>query len=115
MLPSGDDGPGAVALVRAEGGDLFGFGAREAVVRALAGDPADRRPFRSAGECRRAMPTRCGSSRAPTYASRTAGLRVAVPDSGAWSGAVAALAFAHGWVVGSNQDPNVAHLLPPGP
>jgi coenzyme F420-0:L-glutamate ligase/coenzyme F420-1:gamma-L-glutamate ligase len=40
VLPVGDDGPGAVTLVRAEGADLFGYGAREAVVRALSGgDP----------------------------------------------------------------------------
>ncbi len=45
VLPTGEDGPGAAALVRAEGEDLFGYGAREAVVRALAGDPADRAPF----------------------------------------------------------------------
>ncbi|GAA2125713.1 coenzyme F420-0:L-glutamate ligase [Nocardioides bigeumensis] len=38
VLPPGEDGPGAAALVRAEAGDLFGYGAREAVVRALAGD-----------------------------------------------------------------------------
>jgi coenzyme F420-0:L-glutamate ligase / coenzyme F420-1:gamma-L-glutamate ligase len=45
VLPRGEDGPGAVALQRGEGEDLFGYGAREAVVRALAGDPADRAPF----------------------------------------------------------------------
>ncbi|NPC42694.1 coenzyme F420-0:L-glutamate ligase [Nocardioides sp. zg-1230] len=45
VLPPGDDGPGAASLVRPEGGDLFGWGAREAVVRALAGDESDRAPF----------------------------------------------------------------------
>ena len=45
VLPVGEDGPGAAALVRVEGEDLFGFGAREAVLRALAGDPVDRAPF----------------------------------------------------------------------
>ena len=45
VLPPGEDGPGAAALVRVEGEDLFGYGAREAVVRALAGDPADLVPF----------------------------------------------------------------------
>ena len=40
VLPAGDDGPGAGALVRAEAGDLFGYGAREAVVQAVLGDPA---------------------------------------------------------------------------
>ena len=45
VLPPGEDGPGAAVLVRVEGEDLFGYGAREAVVRALAGEPADRAPF----------------------------------------------------------------------
>lgn len=45
VLPRGEHGPGAVALQRVEGEDLFGYGAREAVLRALAGDPADRAPF----------------------------------------------------------------------
>ena len=45
VLPPGEDGPGAAVLVRVEGEDLFGYGAREAVVRALAGEPADQVPF----------------------------------------------------------------------
>lgn len=45
VLPVDDDGPGAVSLVRAEGLDLFAYGAREAVVRALAGAEDDRAPF----------------------------------------------------------------------
>ncbi|WP_300682140.1 coenzyme F420-0:L-glutamate ligase [Nocardioides sp.] len=45
VLPADQDGTGAGALIRAEGSDLFGYGAREAVVRALKGDPADRLPF----------------------------------------------------------------------
>ena len=32
VLPRGEDGPGAAALVRPEGHDLFGYGAREAVM-----------------------------------------------------------------------------------
>ena len=47
VLPAGDDGPGAAALVRDEGSDMFGYGAREAVLQALTegdgrgfGDPA---------------------------------------------------------------------------
>lgn len=38
VLPRGEHGAGAAALVRPDGADLFGYGAREAVVRALAGD-----------------------------------------------------------------------------
>lgn len=36
VLPPGEDGPGAVALVRPEREDMFGLGAREAVMAALA-------------------------------------------------------------------------------
>ena len=38
VLRPGEHGPGAVALQRPEGADLFGLGAREAVVAALAGE-----------------------------------------------------------------------------
>lgn len=38
-LVTDEDGPGAAALIRPEGEDLFGLGAREAVLSALAGDP----------------------------------------------------------------------------
>jgi coenzyme F420-0:L-glutamate ligase/coenzyme F420-1:gamma-L-glutamate ligase len=37
VLPAGEDGPGAAALVRDEGSDMFGLGAREAVLQALTG------------------------------------------------------------------------------
>lgn len=45
VLTLGDDGPGAASLVRPEGLDLFAYGAREAVVRALAGAEEDRLAF----------------------------------------------------------------------
>ena len=48
VLPAGDDGPGAGALVRPEPGDLFGYGAREAVVQAVLGDPGSRAGFGAA-------------------------------------------------------------------
>ncbi len=35
VLPGGDDGPGAAALIRDEATDMFGYGAREAVLQAL--------------------------------------------------------------------------------
>lgn len=79
VLPIGDDGPGAVALVRPEGGDLFGYGAREAVVRALAGAEEDRPPFG-----------------APASAAELADALARLPD-GADRTAVAAVCFAHGW------------------
>lgn len=45
VLPAGSDGPGAVALVRPESADFFGWGAREGVLRALRGEPGDAAPF----------------------------------------------------------------------
>jgi len=81
VLPPGDDGPGAASLVRPEGGDLFGWGAREAVVRALVGDEADRAPFGGRAE---AEELTAAVRRLPDIADRTA---------------VAAVCFAHGWRV----------------
>lgn len=79
VLPPGEDGRGAVSLVRPEGGDLFGYGAREAVVRALVGGAADRPPFG-----------------APAPAEELAAALARLPD-GADRTAVAAVCFAHGW------------------
>jgi coenzyme F420-0:L-glutamate ligase/coenzyme F420-1:gamma-L-glutamate ligase len=45
VLPPGEDGAGARALIRPESGDLFGFGAREAVLAALADEPGTRDGF----------------------------------------------------------------------
>lgn len=39
VLPAGQDGPGAAALVRPEEQDMFGLGARDAVLLALTADP----------------------------------------------------------------------------
>jgi coenzyme F420-0:L-glutamate ligase/coenzyme F420-1:gamma-L-glutamate ligase len=81
VLPPGEDGPGAVALVRPEGGDLFGWGAREAVVRALAAVEADRVPF---GAPSSEQELEAALDRLPDRTDRTA---------------VAAVCFAHGWRV----------------
>ncbi len=93
VLPSDDDGEGASALVRPPAGDLFGFGAREAVVRALAGDPADRAVFGSP-----ASPDELGRALTDVL-----GEGVAVPTADGFvvvgsPEAVTALAFAHGWL-----------------
>ncbi len=106
VLPPGEDGPGAAALVRVEGEDLFGYGAREAVVRALAGDPADRPPFgapASAEEVAAAVARVVGT--APEPAGDTL---VAAPDP-----RLAALAFAHGWRV--EEAPEKAVIRPVTP
>jgi coenzyme F420-0:L-glutamate ligase/coenzyme F420-1:gamma-L-glutamate ligase len=91
VLPPGDDGPGARSLVREDGADLFGYGAREAVVRAVGGLVADRPPF--------------GAPATPTELAEAL-LRVgieaaaegdAVRCAGDSPALVAVLAFAHGW------------------
>jgi coenzyme F420-0:L-glutamate ligase/coenzyme F420-1:gamma-L-glutamate ligase len=94
VLPPGDDGPGARALIRPEGADLFGYGAREAVVRALRGDPADRAPFGvpvPPPELAAAVRAVLGIDAAPA----SGGLELLVPPGS--TSALAALAFAHGW------------------
>jgi coenzyme F420-0:L-glutamate ligase len=45
VLAPGDPGPGAVGLLRPDGADLFGLGAREAVLAALGARDGDRRAF----------------------------------------------------------------------
>jgi coenzyme F420-0:L-glutamate ligase / coenzyme F420-1:gamma-L-glutamate ligase len=98
VLPPGDDGPGARAVVRAEGGDLFGYGAREAVLRALLRDPADATPFGApvtAGELV-ALLARLGIDAAMDGATVRC-----VSDR---AEAVTALAFAHGWAVDGTGD-----------
>jgi len=106
VLPAGEDGPGAAVLIRQEGSDFFGYGAREAVVRALAGDPADRAPFgapATADDLAAAIAAVTGST--PT----TSGASVVV--TGAPAGVLHALAFAHGWTV-THEDGRLSHLSP---
>ena len=94
VLPPGEHGPGAAALVRAEGGDLFGWGAREAVLRAVRADPADRPPFGSAV----AVDELLGVCREAGLAVVRDGDGVRTADESArtlW--ALDVLAFAHGW------------------
>ncbi|MGZ4445751.1 MAG: coenzyme F420-0:L-glutamate ligase [Nocardioides sp.] len=101
VLPAGEHGTGAVALVRPEGGDLFGYGAREAVVRALRGDPADRAPFGApapAEEVAAALLGVLGVLAVPAAGG------LGVPTTAERADTVAALAFAHGWEVVPDPD-----------
>jgi len=84
VLPPGDDGPGAASLVRTEGEDLFGYGAREAVVRALSGSEEDRAPF---------------GRPVPHVELVQAMARVPLDRT-----AVAAVCFAHGWALEGWQE-----------
>ncbi len=97
VLAPGVDGPGARALVRPEGADLFGFGAREAVVRALVGDPDDATVFgtpASAAELTEVLTGPLGHLVVDVHEEHGS-LRVR-PQPGA-TAALTALAFAHGW------------------
>lgn len=113
VLPSGQDGTGASALIRAEGGDFFGYGAREAVLRALIGDETDRAPFgapAAAEELADAVAQATGLVAVP----RDEGLAVETADAAALA-ALSALTFAFGWRVESGPHPGVAHLRPLNP
>ena len=92
VLPPGEHGPGARALVRERGGDMFGLGSREAVVAALG--RRDREAFgapATADDLVRALVT-CGLDASPT----PTGVAVAAPADDPRLGA---LAFAFGWCV----------------
>lgn len=101
VLPWGDDGPGAVALQRDDGEDLFGYGAREAVLRAVRGRAEDQAPFGSpvdAGELVRL------AAEVADFAPRVEGhdLVWERPDVRLrW--ALTALAFACGWTQVGND------------
>jgi coenzyme F420-0:L-glutamate ligase/coenzyme F420-1:gamma-L-glutamate ligase len=115
VLPPGDDGPGAASLVRAEGGDLFGFGAREAVVRALTGDPADRMVFGEpapADELVAAIRQVLGLT--ASHSVRDGGSLLVTHPRG-MSRALAALTFAHGWELVATDSPSDARLRPVSP
>lgn len=92
VLAPGDDGPGARALIRADGADLFPYGAREAVVQAVAARPEARAPFGSpvdAAELVAALGRAGISAQAVTALDvRTSRERRAAADI---------VAFAHGW------------------
>lgn len=98
VLPSDVPGAGAAGLIRPEGEDLFGLGAREAVVLALAGEPADRAPF---GQ--------------PVTADELVQALARVPLDRV---CVAAVCFAHGWSLGTWSDDGthaVAQVSPASP
>jgi coenzyme F420-0:L-glutamate ligase/coenzyme F420-1:gamma-L-glutamate ligase len=77
---------------------MFGYGAREAVVRALLGEPADRAPFGAPAPAHELADV----LRTVTAADvRTDGRELVVTS--ARPEAVAALAFAHGWAVGHRR------------
>jgi coenzyme F420-0:L-glutamate ligase / coenzyme F420-1:gamma-L-glutamate ligase len=112
VLPPGEHGPGAASLVRADGADLFGYGAREAVVRALQARPADRRPFgapAAADELATAIRDVIGL--VPSHTGSADGALVVTYPRGL-SRPLTALVFAHGWTLHATDHPNEARLRP---
>jgi coenzyme F420-0:L-glutamate ligase / coenzyme F420-1:gamma-L-glutamate ligase len=110
VLPAGRNGPGAAGLVRPLGEDLFGLGAREAVLAALAGDPAQRAAFGSAcgvDDLAVLLGPLLGTAAQVTADGET--LVVLTTDPRArWVAEVAA--FAHGWVVEGAADPGTSQV-----
>lgn len=103
VLAADDDGPGAAALVRHEGADLFGYGAREAVVQAIAGDPQEQEVFGSPVEPEDLAAALRIALHLPDLAVQNAGthwLTVVVADT---LPALRIVSFAHGWAVESAE------------
>jgi len=110
VLRPDQPGPGASALIRAEGNDFFGYGAREAVLRALAGDEADRAPFGAPAtieEMIAAVAQATGLVAVPA----DGGLSVETTDTSVLV-ALGALTFAFGWRTEAGPRSGVAHLRP---
>lgn len=104
VRPPGDDGPGAVALLRPLAQDLFGYGAREAVIRALQGRDGDRAPFGGAVPPEELAEVLAGFGLAATAGQQSLEVPITT-DRERWL--VETMAFAHGWSV---QDLRVVGL-----
>jgi coenzyme F420-0:L-glutamate ligase/coenzyme F420-1:gamma-L-glutamate ligase len=109
VLAADDHGTGAAALVRGEHEDMFGLGSREAVVRALRGDPGDAVGF-GAPATREDLAAAVAALTGQEPRHVGDGLEV----TGAGLALLAPLAFAHGWRVAADSDV-VTRLLPPTP
>lgn len=95
VLPVGDDGPGAAALLRPEGADLFGLGSREAVATALTGASDGRRLFGAPAEPEEVRDLLAGLTGC-TVSLVSGGVQIEEIDARArWVVEVAA--YAHGW------------------
>ena len=95
VLPADDDGPGATALVRPERADMFGYGSREAVLRALAGQPVDRAGFGAPAEAHEVVAALAALTGTTTRVDGDEVVVQAADERDAW--AVGVAAYAHGW------------------
>lgn len=104
VLPAGEHGGGAARLVRPEDQDLFGLGAREAVLRAAARD--DGRGFGAASSAQEVTQALEGVLPRAQVSADASRVRVSLPgpavvgelELGVLTERAAAVAFAHGWV-----------------
>jgi coenzyme F420-0:L-glutamate ligase/coenzyme F420-1:gamma-L-glutamate ligase len=97
VLRAGDDGPGAGALLRPGGADLFGLGSRESVLTALGGSSDDRRWFGAAVEAAELADLLADLTHAEVTLSGDAVVLATDDVRTRWVAAVAA--YAHGWAV----------------
>ncbi|HEX6517563.1 MAG TPA: coenzyme F420-0:L-glutamate ligase [Nocardioidaceae bacterium] len=119
VLPAGTHGPGARALARDEEDDLFGYGAREAVLRAGLGRAADLRGFGrpvDVGDLLPLLQEAAGpgavlASDTSTSAEAALVALTAGDDRslGRAEARVAAVAFAHGWLRVAAEESGHAH------
>lgn len=114
VLPRGDHGPGAAAVVRDEVSDLFGLGAREAVQAAVARDDTPLRAFGATADQRvleELLAAATGGSGVRLQVQRgTDEVEVTGapgPETAVALERLAALATAHGWGV-TDPDRNFA-------
>ena len=107
VLSPGDDGPGAAALLRPEGDDLFGLGSREAVATALRQNADDRRVFGTPVDAAELCDLLTDLTGADVRLDEE-GVAVGSADPRVhWVAEVAA--YAHGWVV-AERDPSRIRL-----
>ena len=101
--------------MRAEGGDLFGWGAREAVLRAVRADPGDAAPFGDPVDAT-TLAELVNEALGPrgTHAEVVAADEVSCSGSGPHGG-LAALAFAHGWHAEGHDSTDRLRLRPATP
>lgn len=123
VLPAGRHGPGARALVREETADMFGLGARDAVLRALAGDPEDLRGFGAAATPDEVAATLAGlAAPCPVRVAPTGGgepgpvvlvdlLGLDERAAGRTHARVGAAAFALGWLLAEGEGPGATGTL----
>jgi coenzyme F420-0:L-glutamate ligase/coenzyme F420-1:gamma-L-glutamate ligase len=118
VLPVGDHGPGAVALVRPEEQDMFGLGAHEAVLAALHG--TERRGFGAAcapDELAVHLAALAGDGAVVVAADGTVSARLGggEREQGALAATLRAAAFALGWRAVDGAERSMVGFTPATP